>query len=212
MSAAKFIMLVRQARRFVGSAGGLQSTGNIPIPFPVGTRAGDLAFVFVNNNGSGGTVSTTGWTSVTPSGVGGRLYRKRLTTPDLTATANISSPYNSLFAVVFRGFSSAELGTNQGVPTNDGTTSRTWTGFSKPAAASGLTFFMFGSGSSPMTITSPAMPGGVYDPPGGNPATGQYKLRTIYNFYPSQYVDGTGITESYGSGWAQITLMAFSLL
>lgn len=212
MSAAKFIMLVRQARRFVGSAGGLQSTGNIPIPFPVGTRAGDLAFVFVNSSGYGETVSTTGWTSVLVPGVGGSLFYKRLTTPDLTATANISTSHNSLFSVVFRGFSGAILGANQGVTTNDGTTSRTWTGFSKPAAASGLTFFMFGNGSSPMTITSPAMPGGVYDPPGGNPATGRYKLRTLYNFYPSEYANGTGIAENYGSGWTQIALMAFSLL
>lgn len=213
MNAAKMIaMMGRGARRFVGAAGGLQvSTGNVPIPYPAGSRVGDLAFVFLNNNGSPGTLSTPGWSSVTPPGVGGDIFWKRLVLADLTATATITLlGGNSLYTMVFRGYAASTNRTNQGLAINNGTTSRTWTGFTKGAGCKAILIFMAGNVSTPMLVTAPVMANATYDPAAGN-STGQYKVRILYNLEPSQYVDGTGIAETYGSGWNQVALAAFAL-
>jgi len=212
MSAAKFIaMMGRGSPRFIGAAGGLQgATGNIAIPYPAGTRAGDFAFVFLNNNSSPGTLSTSGWSSLAPSAVGGSLFWKRLVADDLTATGTVTAASNNFYTLVFRGYVAASNRTNQGVASNNGTSSKSWTGFTKGTDPRAILLFLIGDTSTTMTVTSPFMANATYDPAAGN-STGQYKVRILYNLVPAQYVDGTAVAETYGSVWNQVALIAFAL-
>jgi len=199
---------------FVGGSGGLQgSTGAIPIPFASGTAPGDLVFVIISNAASGGgTVSTSGWGHVSTTGTGSEIYSKIVDATDIaTATASITdaSPNNTLYALTFRGFASTTNLSNQGVTSNDATTSRTWTGVTKGASCNGLLFIMAGDVATTMTITSPAMASGAYG--AGANSTGFYRIRAFYDFTTSEYADGTGIAETYGSGWNQLDMVVFKL-
>lgn len=198
---------------FVGAGGGGQSAGDIPIPWPPGTGAGFLGFVYVNNNGSPGSLSTAGWTeSAIGVGTGGRFFWKLLVTADLTATAAMTNgpALNTLYCWVFQGAAGARNLTTQGVPLNDGTTSRSWTGVTKGADCRALLFFMSGNVSTAQTITAPSLASAVYYPLAGN-SGGQYPVRLKYDLVAPEYVDGTAISESYGSGWTQLTMAVFEV-
>jgi hypothetical protein len=204
------------AYSFVGASGGLQgASGAIPIPFPSGTAAGDLVFVYISNNGAGGTVSTSGWTQATfSSGSGADVWWKIVNATDIaTATASVTSasPNNTLYALAFRGFASASVLSNQGVGSNDSTSSRSWSGATKGGSCHGLLFLMDGNSSTAFTITSPAMASGAYYP-GGSNSSGLYKVRAFYDFTVSEYTSGTAIDETYGAFWDQIDIAVFEMV
>ncbi len=201
-------------KRFVGSDGNTYAANPAqPIPWPAGTAAGDLGFVVVGNNSGVSSVSTSGWSVLSGQGTGSYIFWKSLVTADLTATTNLALPINlnNLQCYVFRGFTGANNLTYQGQGGNDSTTSRTWTGGTKSASCKGL-FFLMNGNTSPnnMVITSPVLSGAAYN--AGANLPGQYQSRALYTFYPSQYTNLTGVTESYGAFWNQLDFLLFEMV
>lgn len=194
---------------FIGtSSASTVGTGSYAIPWPIGTVADSLGFYYYYSNlGGAGAPSTSGWSSAS-LGLG-TVYWKILVAADLTATITTDGSFNTVTTYVFGGFSLGTVGTNQNVTVNDGSTSRSWSGFTKSVSARGLFFLMqVQPAAIDPTITAPVMASALYT----GPRAGFYPTRGLYNFTASEYPNLDPISETYGPGWDVISLAVFNLL
>ena len=198
---------------YVGQGGldGITPSTNVPVPWPVGTQAGDLGFVFARNTTTDPTISTPGWSNETAPFFGGETWWKVLSSGDLSATVFIAASAGNIGCFVFRNASRANNILNSGDP-GPATSTVTWGGATKSGPCRALAFILMtksASNTTDATIVSPSMSSLLY---GGSKLPGVAATRLAYNLDPSEYVNSTAIQVSYGLPWDQAAIQLFELI
>lgn len=187
--------------------------GLLPINYAVGATEGDLAVLYTYNNGSEAPPSTAGWTPLgSPSGLGGGVYGKLLTTADFSATVTGGGAGVTAVVDVIRNCSSAVLLGSRGISSNDDTSSTVFTGFAPTVEARALLFLLGRTAtSSTLSLVSPSMPSGLYIPNSGVWSAPALFGRSLLVDPPSEYPSNAAVHFSYGTGFSQVSLTAVEL-
>jgi hypothetical protein len=197
--------------RFIGFGGG---TGfavkpTMPLPYPVGTVAGDLVVYVGDANGTAVPPSSTaGWSSAHSLGTGADIWWKIVTSADLALTVNNSSTACSYLTLAFRGALGAALRGSDYRPANNGTSTVTLSGFTKAVGSNALLLFSSQDIAGTRSISAPTLPNLV----ASNLIGGVYQLQAWVDVRPSEYTNLASFTFDFGTTtWSQRDAVMFEL-